>query len=95
MTGPPALMKAVTSAHQFITFTVASSLQRAVAYGLDEESSFYLCGSHVYPLPILFACVCIFLRDSGIFLRDLHGAHITPEHKVIDCQPLHICTAHV
>ncbi|CAK0786657.1 hypothetical protein CVIRNUC_009871 [Coccomyxa viridis] len=42
MTGPPALMKAVTSAHQFITFTVASSLQRAVAYGLDEESSFYL-----------------------------------------------------
>ena len=36
VTGPPALMKAVASAHQFITFTVASSLQRAVAYGLGE-----------------------------------------------------------
>ena len=41
VTGPPALMKAVASAHQFITFTVASSLQRAVAYGLEKESSFY------------------------------------------------------
>ena len=41
VTGPPALMKAVASAHQFITFTVASSLQRAVAYGLENESSFY------------------------------------------------------
>ena len=41
VTGPPALMKAVTSAHQFLIFTVPSSLQRAVAYGLDNESSFY------------------------------------------------------
>ncbi len=41
VTGPPALMKAVTSAHQFIIFTVPSSLQRAVAYGLDNEATFY------------------------------------------------------
>ena len=41
VTGPLALMKAVTSAHQFLIFTVPSSLQRAVAYGLDNESSFY------------------------------------------------------
>ena len=46
VTGPKALIAAVAKAHQFITFTVPSSLQRAVAYGLDNESSFFLCGAH-------------------------------------------------
>lgn len=27
----------------FVTFTVASSFQRAVAYGLDHEAAFYTC----------------------------------------------------
>ncbi|KAI3436192.1 hypothetical protein D9Q98_002247 [Chlorella vulgaris] len=43
ITGPQALIAAVTKAHQFIVFTVPSAIQRAVAFGLDEEQSFY-CG---------------------------------------------------
>lgn len=41
MTGPPALISAVAKAHQFITFTVPSAMQHAVAYGLDHEAYFY------------------------------------------------------
>ncbi|EIE23119.1 PLP-dependent transferase [Coccomyxa subellipsoidea C-169] len=41
VTGPPALISAVASAHQFITFTVPSAMQHAVAYGLDNEATFY------------------------------------------------------
>jgi aspartate/methionine/tyrosine aminotransferase len=48
VTGPARLVAAVSKAHQFVTFTVASSLQRAVAYGLDHEAVFYTCAS---PLP--------------------------------------------
>jgi len=36
------LVEAVAKAHQFLTFTINSSLQRAVAYGLEFEKSFYL-----------------------------------------------------
>ena len=43
VTGPARLVAAVGKAHQFVTFTVASSLQRAVAYGLDHEAAFYTC----------------------------------------------------
>lgn len=43
VTGPAPLVSAVGKAHQFVTFTVASSLQRAVAYGLDNEAVFYTC----------------------------------------------------
>ena len=43
VTGPAPLVAAVGKAHQFVTFTVASSLQRAVAYGLDHEAVFYTC----------------------------------------------------
>ncbi len=42
MTGPAALLGPIIKAHQFMVFTVPSNLQRAVAYGLDNESSFYL-----------------------------------------------------
>ncbi|KAF8065925.1 dapC [Scenedesmus sp. PABB004] len=42
MTGPAALLAPVIKAHQFVVFTVAANLQHAVAYGLDEESGFYL-----------------------------------------------------
>lgn len=35
--GPEALLAPVTKAHQFLVFTVPSSLQRAVAAGLDGE----------------------------------------------------------
>lgn len=41
MTGPAALLAPIIKAHQFIVFTVASNLQHAVAYGLDNESRFY------------------------------------------------------
>lgn len=42
MTGPARLLNPIIKAHQFLVFTVASNLQRAVAHGLDNESSFYL-----------------------------------------------------
>jgi aspartate/methionine/tyrosine aminotransferase len=41
VTGPADLVSAIAKAHQFIVFTVPTSLQKAVAYGLDHESSFY------------------------------------------------------
>ncbi|GAX86378.1 hypothetical protein CEUSTIGMA_g13790.t1 [Chlamydomonas eustigma] len=41
MTGPAAILAPITKAHQFMVFTVASSLQRAVAHGLDNEKDFY------------------------------------------------------
>ncbi|BDA50079.1 probable N-succinyldiaminopimelate aminotransferase DapC [Coccomyxa sp. Obi] len=41
VTGPPKLISAVAAAHQFITFTVPSAMQYAVAYGLDNEKPFY------------------------------------------------------
>jgi hypothetical protein len=34
-------MDPITKAHQFLVFTVASNLQRAVAYGLQHEACFY------------------------------------------------------
>lgn len=43
VTGPAPVIAAVAKAHQFLVFTVPSALQRAVAYGLDEEQAFY-CG---------------------------------------------------
>ncbi|KAG7670227.1 hypothetical protein Ndes2526B_g06637 [Nannochloris sp. 'desiccata'] len=36
------LVEAIAKAHQFLTFTVNSALQRAVAYGLRFEGDFYL-----------------------------------------------------
>jgi aspartate/methionine/tyrosine aminotransferase len=41
LVGPPPLIAAAAKAHSFLVFTVPSSLQRAVAYGLDHEESFY------------------------------------------------------
>lgn len=42
VTGPAPLLAPVIKAHQFLVFTVPSSLQRAVAHGLDNEQDFYL-----------------------------------------------------
>ncbi len=41
VTGPAALLAPIVKAHQFLVFTVASNLQRAVAHGLDHEEQFY------------------------------------------------------
>ena len=41
VTGPAPLISAIAKAHQFLVFTVPSNLQRAVAHGLDNESSFF------------------------------------------------------
>jgi N-succinyldiaminopimelate aminotransferase len=40
--GPEALMKLVTNAHQFNTFTTSPALQLGVAHGLDREMDFTL-----------------------------------------------------
>ena len=42
MTGPAHLLAPIIKAHQFVVFTVATNLQHAVAYGLDNEQQFYL-----------------------------------------------------
>ncbi|MDE0415548.1 MAG: aminotransferase [bacterium] len=39
--GPAELMAAVMKAHQFVTFTTAPNLQKAVAYGLGKETAYY------------------------------------------------------
>ncbi len=39
--GPADLMTAVMKAHQFVTFTTAPNLQKAVAYGLGKETTYY------------------------------------------------------
>lgn len=41
MTGPAHLLSPIIKAHQFVVFTVASNLQRAVAHGLDHEAGYY------------------------------------------------------
>ncbi|KAA6425183.1 MAG: transaminase [Trebouxia sp. A1-2] len=46
VTGPCSLINAIAKAHQFLVFTVPSNLQRAVAYGLDNESSFFTTLGH-------------------------------------------------
>jgi aspartate/methionine/tyrosine aminotransferase len=41
ITGAPALLQPVTKAHQFLTFTTAPNLQRAVAYGLGKDAGYF------------------------------------------------------
>lgn len=41
VTGPPAAVAAAAKAHQFLTFTVPSAYQHAVAVGLEQERAFY------------------------------------------------------
>ena len=41
VTGPVAIINAVAKAHQYLSFTVNSALQRAVAHGLTHEQQFY------------------------------------------------------
>jgi hypothetical protein len=62
VTGPAFLMAPVVKAHQFLVFTVASSLQRAVAYGLDEESGFYTCALAC----LVPACLAMRLRGPPL-----------------------------
>ena len=39
--GPPELITAAAKAHQFMTFTTAPNLQKAVAYGLGKDESYF------------------------------------------------------
>lgn len=41
ITGPAALIGVIAKAHQFITFTTPPNLQRAVAYGLNKDESYF------------------------------------------------------
>ncbi len=41
VTGPAELMQPVAKAHQFLTFTTAPNLQRAVAYGLGKDDAYF------------------------------------------------------
>jgi aspartate/methionine/tyrosine aminotransferase len=41
VTAAPTLLGTIARAHQFLVFTTPPNLQRAVAYGLDQEQSWY------------------------------------------------------
>ncbi len=41
MTAPAAILGAISKAHQFVTFTTPTNLQRAVAAGLEQEDSYF------------------------------------------------------
>lgn len=41
LTGPEELMRAVSKAHQFLVFTTAPNLQRAVAFGLGQDDAYF------------------------------------------------------
>ena len=41
VTAPPAILHTAAKAHQFLTFTTAPNLQRAVAYGLGKDDSYF------------------------------------------------------
>lgn len=41
ITAPPALADVIMKAHQFLTFTTAPNLQKAVAYGLAKEDAYF------------------------------------------------------
>ena len=41
LTAAPNLLNVIAKAHQFLVFTTPANLQRAVAYGLDEEQAWY------------------------------------------------------
>jgi aspartate/methionine/tyrosine aminotransferase len=41
VTAPPHLLNIIAKAHQFLVFTTPSNLQRAVAYGLENETEWY------------------------------------------------------
>ena len=41
VTAPPGLLDPITKAHQFTTFTTPPGLQKAVAYGLAKDDSYY------------------------------------------------------
>jgi aspartate/methionine/tyrosine aminotransferase len=41
LTGPEHLMQPISKAHQFLVFTTAPNLQRAVAFGLGQDDSYF------------------------------------------------------
>ncbi len=41
LTGPADLLRAVAKAHQFLVFTTAPNLQRAVAFGLGQDDAYF------------------------------------------------------
>jgi aspartate/methionine/tyrosine aminotransferase len=41
VTAAPALLRAIAKTHQFLVFTTAPNLQRAVAFGLNQDDSYY------------------------------------------------------
>ncbi|HEX4889299.1 MAG TPA: aminotransferase [Alphaproteobacteria bacterium] len=41
ITAPPALAEIISKAHQFLTFTTAPNLQKAVAYGLAKDDTYF------------------------------------------------------
>jgi len=42
LTGPAQMLRAVAKAHQFLVFTTAPNLQRAVAFGLGQNASYFM-----------------------------------------------------
>lgn len=69
ITAPEHLLRTVSRAHQFLTFTTPPNLQKAVAYGLNKEAEF-------------FAALSSDMQAKRDFLRDgLEGIGL----QVLDC----------
>lgn len=71
--GPKVLIDAVIKAHQFVTFTVNSSLQLGVAHGLQQCSEFYLnLGTVLYKKRMKLQAK---LEDIGFIVLPAQGTY--------------------
>lgn len=73
LTAAAETLKAVSRAHQFLTFTTAPNLQRAVAYGLQKDDSYFEALARGLQQRRDF--VARGLADVGFDVVDCHGTY--------------------
>ena len=73
LAGPPAMIAAIAKAHQFLTFTTPPNLQRAVAYGLRKDDSYFneLRSDLEAKRDLLVGG----LKDAGFHVLPCHGTY--------------------
>jgi aspartate/methionine/tyrosine aminotransferase len=83
ITAAPHLLQAAAKAHQFLTFTTPPNLQRAVAYGLNKDDSYFqsLTNDMARKRDVLAAG----LRDVGFEVFATQGTYFI----CADIRPLH------
>ncbi|MFI4987392.1 MAG: aminotransferase [Alphaproteobacteria bacterium] len=73
VTASPELLQPVAKAHQFITFTTAPNLQRAVAYGLGKDDGYFKELAH--GLERKRDAFAAGLAEIGFAVLDCHGTY--------------------